>query len=208
MSHNCCNDYTRSQLLRSRRRRSRQGPAGDRAGDAGAGRHRPLAAQLPLAQRRPGARRLRRLEDPALGLRDRHRPGGADRQDPGLGLLRRRHRRAQRARPGRRPALRAAAPEPGLGAGAGATFSEDTRLQLAPLRGRRWRPCTARARSAPSRRSATTTPTSRTSPRATTTRSASSRSAPAPAGWAATSTRSATTKTRCRASRWTARSRR
>ena len=59
------------------RRRSRQGPAGDRAGDARAGRHRPLAAQLPLPQRRPGAGGLRRLEDPALGLRDRDRPGGA-----------------------------------------------------------------------------------------------------------------------------------
>ena len=34
------------------------------------------------------------------------------------------------------------------------------------------------------------------------------RSASGPAGWAATSTRSATTRTRCRASRWTARSRR
>ena len=65
---------------------------------------------LPLPQRRPGARRLRRLEAPARRLRGRDRPGGAERQDPGLGLLRRRRRRDERARPGRRPALRALRP--------------------------------------------------------------------------------------------------
>ena len=158
------------------RGRSRQGPAGDRAGDAGAGRHRALAAHAsspaaPAWRWRSTAPRRSRSRPSRTGIAQAA-PG---RQDPRLGLLRRRHRRAQRAGPGRRPALRAAAPEPGPRRPAtGTTFSEDPRLQLAPRAPPAWRPCTPRARSAPSRRSATTTPTSRTSPRATTTRSASS----------------------------------
>ena len=123
----------------------------------------------------PGARRLRRLEDPALGLRDRDRPGGA-------GATRSSSRSSSTAASTRsacspRSATRATRScgrtwrwRPGAGT--------DLQRGPAPAAGTRpppaWRPCTARARSAPSRRSATTTPTSRTSPRATTTRSASS----------------------------------
>ncbi len=106
MSHECCNDFTRAQLLRGGGRRSGPRPARDRAGDADPSRHRPHPAQVPLPQRRRRARRLRRLEDPALGLRPRHRRGGDAGQGPDLDLLRRRDRRDERARPGRRPALR------------------------------------------------------------------------------------------------------
>ena len=125
--HNCCNDYTRSQLLRSAAAEAGKGLPAIEPGmpePAGTG----LSRRSFLSRtRRPGAGRLRRLEDPALGLRGRHRPGGADRQDPRLGLLRRRHRRAQRAGPGRRPALRAAAAEPGARPEAPAPNSPRTR---------------------------------------------------------------------------------
>ncbi len=89
---------------------------------------------VPLAQRRAGIGRLRRLEDPALGLRDRDRAGGAGRQGARLGLLRRRHRRAQRAGAGRRfHATRQLRPNLALTPETPAPpFSEDTRLQLAP----------------------------------------------------------------------------
>ena len=70
---------------------------------------------------------------PLSAFEDGIAAGGAGRQDPRLGLLRRRHRRAQRARPGRRPALRAAAAEPRPRARRPAPpFTEDPRLQLAP----------------------------------------------------------------------------
>ena len=56
-----------------------------------------------------------------------------DRQDPGLGLLRRRRRRAQRAGAGRRPALRAAAAEPGARPrGAGPSSARTRRLRWHP----------------------------------------------------------------------------
>ena len=60
----------------------------------------------------------------------------AERQDPRLGLLRRRHRRAQRARPDRRPALRAAAAEPGARARRGDRIQPRTRRL-------RWHPSAA-----------------------------------------------------------------
>ena len=75
-SHNCCGDYTRSQLLRSAAAEAGKGLPVIEPGmpePAGTGLSR---RTLPLSQRRPGAGRLRRLEDPALGLRGRDRPGG------------------------------------------------------------------------------------------------------------------------------------
>ena len=73
---------------------------------------------------------------------------------------------------------------------------------------RRWPTCTARARSRCCPRSATPTPTSRTSRRATSGRSARSTRTCARAGSAACSTASARPTTRSRASRWTGSSRR
>ena len=103
--------------------------------------------------------------------------------------------------------VRGPAPDPGARARPRAPRSARTRACAGTPPRRRWPRCTARARSRPSPRSATRAPTSRTSPRATSTRSASSRSAPAPAGWAATSTAPAPTTTRSRACRSTAASR-
>ena len=110
MSHNCCRDYTRSQLLRSARRRSRASglpaiePGMPEPAGTGLSRRSFLSAAAGLALAVYGASKI-----PLSAFEDRDRPGRADRQNPGLGLLRRRHRLAQRARPGRRPALRAAA---------------------------------------------------------------------------------------------------
>ena len=207
--HNCCNNYTRSQLLRSAAAEAGRGlpaiePGMPEPAGTGLSRRSFLSRSAGLALAVYGASKI-----PLAAFEEGIAQAAPTRQDPRLGLLRRRHRRAQRARAGRRPALLAAAAEPGARPRRRDRHSaEDPTPALAPVGRRRWRPCTARARSAPSRRSATTTPTSRTSPRATTTRSASSTSASTPAGWAATSTRSATTTTRCRGSRWTARSRR
>ena len=75
--HNCCNNYTRSQLLRSAAAEAGKGLPAIEPGMPEPGRDRALAAQLPLLERRPRARRLRRLEDPAGGLRGGDRAGGA-----------------------------------------------------------------------------------------------------------------------------------
>ena len=72
--HNCCDDYTRSQLLRSAAAEAGKGLPAIEPGmpePAGTGLSR---RTLPLAQRRPGAGRLRRLEDPARRLRGRASP--------------------------------------------------------------------------------------------------------------------------------------
>ena len=72
--HCHCRDYTRSQLLRRAAAPGRQGPARDRERDAAAGGHRALPPLLPLPQRGPGARRLRRHQAAAERLRGGHRP--------------------------------------------------------------------------------------------------------------------------------------
>ena len=205
-SHNCCNNYTRSQLLRSRRRRGRQGPAGDRAGDAGAGRHRALAAQLPLAQRRAGAGRLRRLEDPALGLRGRgsRRRRRATRSSSRSSSTAASTRSACWPRSATRN-TRTLRPNLALAPKAKArAFSEDPSL--------RWHPAAAGAGDPARRGQGQRLPGDRLRPpRPVALHLApllrdrrARRSASAPAGSAATSTRSATTRTRCRGSRWTA----
>ena len=207
-SHTCCSDYTRSQLLRSAAAEAGKGLPAIEPGmpePAGTGLSR---RTLPLPQRRAGAGRLRRLEDPALGLRDRDRPGGADRQDPRLGLLRRRHRLAERAGAGRRRALPAAAAEPGTGARSRHRLQRGPEPAVAPRRGG--------AGDAARRGQGQRLPGDRLRPpRPVPLHLApllrdrrARRSATGPAGWAATSTRSATTRTRCRGSRSTARSRR
>ena len=146
-THNCCDNYTRSQLLQSAAAEAGSGLPAIEPGmpePAGTGLSR---RKFLLAQRRPGAGRLRRLEDPALGLRDGDRAGGPGRQAPRLGLLRRRRRRAQRAGPGRRPAIREPAAEPGAGAKATGPRSPRTPACAGTRPPPASRPCTARARS-------------------------------------------------------------
>ena len=185
--HNCCSNYTRSQLMRAAAAEAGKGlPAIENGMPVPAG-HRALAPLVPLAQRRTGARGLRRRQAPARRLRGGHRPRRHQRPHPGLDLLRRRHRLDERAGADRPPPVRGAAPDPGAVAQRGHRLQRGHSLRWHPA-ATPLRPCTARARSRPSRRSATPAPTSPTSPRATSTRSASSRSAPAPAGSAATST--------------------
>ena len=180
--HNCCNNYTRSQLLRSAAAEAGKGLPAIEPGMPEPGRDRALAAQLPLPERRAsrspstaprrsrsrpsrtGSRRRRRAtrsssrsSSTAASTRSACSPRSATRATRSCG-------RTSRSRPKRGP------------------NSPRTPACAGTRRPQRWRPCTARARSAPSRRSATTIPTSRTSPRATTTRSASSRSASS-TGW-------------------------
>ena len=136
-----------------------------------------VAAQLPLALGRARARRLRRRARSSARARRRDRRGrGRRAREPEgarLDLPERRHRRAQRPLPGRRPALlRAAADDRASAQTAGHAVPRGRPAALASGGRRRSRRCTPRARSRCCRRSATTTPTSRTSPRATTTRSA------------------------------------
>ena len=203
--HNHCGDYTRSQLFRAGGRAGGRGPARDRARGARSRRHRPDPAQVHLPQRGHGPGRLRRLEAAAGRLRGGHR---ARREQPTASSFPSSSTAAStRSACSRRSTTRSTSslrPNLTLPAGRRPHLLPRTRGCSGTPRPRAWRRSTPRARSPPSRRSATPTPTSRTSPRATTTRSARSRSATARAGWAATSTRSATTRTRCRASRWTA----
>ena len=207
--HSCCSNYTRSRLLR--------GAAGSVAAEAGRGlpaieTGMPTPAGTGLTRRtflsraqRARARRLRRDQAAARCLRGGDRPAPRRRTGcwsrssstaastrsacwrptgdsnyaqlrPTLALAPERRHRLQR---GLAPALAPRGPgsvdAPRRGQGLG--LPRD-RLQRAP--------------------------TSRTSPLATTARSARSRSARAPAGSAATWTSSATTTTRCRDCRWTA----
>ena len=114
--HNCCGNYTRSQLMRESVARAAEAGKGLPAIETGmpvpAG-HRALAPLLPVAQRRPGPGRLRRDEAAAGGLRGGHRPRGHQRQGPRLDLLRRRHRLDERARPDRALPVRRPAADPG-----------------------------------------------------------------------------------------------
>ena len=207
MSHGCCNDFTRAQLLRSAAAEAGRGlpaiePGMPEPAGTGLTRRRFISRSAGLALAVYGASKIpisafdRGIAEAAQGdkvLISVFFEGGIDALsvlapigDPKYASL--------------RPNLKQAE-----GAGRHSPRTHACSGTPAPPR---WRNCTKRARSPPSRRSATNTPTSRTSPRATTTRSASSTSASTRAGWAATSTSSATKKTRCRDSRWTARSRR
>ncbi len=114
-------------------------------------------------------------------------------------LPRRRRRLALAARPGRRPALPQAAAEAGARRVGGRRVHRGRAAALAPVASRRSPTCTARARSPCCPRSATPTRTSRTSPRATSGRSARSTRTCARAGSGACSTVSARPTTRSRA---------
>ena len=110
--HNCCGNYTRSQLLRSAAAEAGKGlpaiePGMPEPAGTGLSRRRFLSRSAGLALAVYGASKI-----PLSAFEDGIAQAAADRQDPRLGLLRRRHRRAQRAGPGRRPALLAAAAEP------------------------------------------------------------------------------------------------
>ena len=209
MSHNCCNNYTRSQLLRSAAAEAGKGLPAIEPGmpePAGTGLSR---RKLPLPQRRPGARRLRRLEDPALGLRDGHR---------------RRRRRATRSwsRSSSTAASTRSACSPRSATRATRSCARTWRWPKATgppsarTRACSWHPARGRPRDPPRRGQGQRLPGDRLRPpRPVALHLApllrdrrARRSASAPAGWAATSTRSATKRTRCRGSRWTARSRR
>ena len=125
--------------------------------------------------------------------------GDAAEPDPRHRVPAGRRRRAVAALTARRPALPQAAPEPRnlrrAPRSPRTTASSGTRRSL------RSRSFTARARSPCFLRSGTTIPTSRTSRRATSGRSARRTRGCSPAGWAATSTRSARPTTRCRGCR-------
>ena len=189
--HNCCNNYTRSQLLRSAAAEAGKGLPAIEPGmptPAGTGLSRRSflswsaglalsvygASKIPLAAFEEGIAQAAQGDKILVSV---FFDGGID----ALSVL----------APVGDPRYSQLRPNLALSPEAGTEFTEDTGLRWHPAP-KRWRPSTARARSAPSRRSGTNTPTSRTSPRATTTRSASSRSGSAPAGSAATSTWSAT----------------
>ena len=157
--HNCCRNYTRSQLLRAAARRGRQGAAGDRAGMPRAGRHRAHPAhassraapawrwpstaprKIPLAAFEDGIAQAAPGDKVLVSV---FFDGGID----SLSVL----------APVGDSALRAACGRPWR-----SRPTTGTRLQRGPaLRWHPaapgWRRCTPRARSASSRRSATTSP--------------------------------------------------
>ena len=208
MSHNCCNDYTRSQLLRSAAAEAGQGLPAIEPGmpvPAGTGLSRRTFLSRPPGWRSPSTAPRRSRSRPSRRESPRRRRptkswsrSSSTAASTRSACWRRSATRATRScgPTSRSPRKRARAfsrgPAPALAPGRRRPRDPARRGQGQRLPGDRLRPA----------------PTSRTSPRATSTRSASSRSATAPAGSAATSTSSATTRTRCRASRWTARSRR
>ena len=149
MSHNCCNDYTRSQLLRAAAAEAGKGLPAIEPGMPRAGRHRALAraaflsrsAGLALAVY--GASKI-----PLSAFENGIAQAAPSGPSPRLDLLRRRHRLAQRARPGRRlPLLRSCGRTWRSAPGAGTPFSEDPTPAAGTPRRRPWRPSTARARS-------------------------------------------------------------
>ena len=100
--HNCCSNYTRSQL-HARTPRPRPARACRRSRPGCRCRPAPGLSRrsLPLPQRRARARRLRGDEASAAGLRGGDRTGGRKRPGARLDLLRRGHRLAERAGPDR-----------------------------------------------------------------------------------------------------------
>ena len=190
MACNHCEEFGRAQLFRRAAAEAGNGLPLDRARDADPGRNRDQPAQLRAALERRDALRLRRLEAPPRRSADRDRRGRRrQRQGPRLGLPRRWCRLALGAGPDHRPAPTSrcarASPWP---PGAGDRVHRGQPPALAPARRRSRSAPSAPARSACCPRSATTRPISRTSPRATTGRSASSMRTSAPAGSAACST--------------------
>ena len=204
----CCDEFSRADAPAPRRRRGRPRPARDRAGHAAA---RPAPGSTGAASSRAALGLALAVYGGAAlapqALRGGHRRGaaaGAAQNGARLRLPRRRRRLALDARP--RPATRTTAScarASRCPTTPGPAFAEDTRL--------RWHPSLRRSRTLhgegkvtrDARRSATPTRTSRTSPRATSGRSARPTRACAPAGSAATSTASARPTTRCRGSRST-----
>ena len=147
MTHNCCNDYTRSQLLRrprprraracrrsSRGCRSRPGPASRGAASSPAAPGSALAvygaSKIPLAAFEDGIAAGGRAGDKILV--SVFFDGGID----ALSVL----------APVGDPRYAQLRPNLALPRAAGTPFSEDDRLQLASRARRRWRRCTARAR--------------------------------------------------------------
>ena len=199
MAHHC-RDFSRTEALRARRR-ARGCPVVEPGMPAPAGsglsRRSLLLRSAGLALAVYGAGRL-----------SPRRRGGARRAAAGgagarPGLPRRRHGLGLVPRPdgGRRLSAPAAAARAGAGQRRGLRRG---RRACAGIRRRRRSPrCTARARSRSCRPSATSTPTSRTSSRATSMRSARSTRGWRPAGSGATSTASARPTTRSRGSRST-----
>ena len=187
-----CDEFTRAQLAAALARRGRAGGCprsspGCRLRRApGSSAARSCCARAPRCSRVYGARAagFAAFEE-GIAAGGRQRRAGA-----GLDLPRGRHRRALGALAGRRPDLprgcgRSLALPPGAGTGfdrghrACAGIPSAAPLASAPRRGQ--------GDGAPGA-SATRTPTSRTSPRATTGRSASSTRTPTPAGWGGCST--------------------
>ena len=201
---NCgCNDYSRTQLLRRAAAEAGQGPPGDRAGDAAAGRHGADPSLVRLPRDRSGAVGLRRREPRPEGHRagDRRRggAGAGERPHPRLGLSLRRRGCAHAARAHERAsAVRELAAEPRSPGGAGhaadggpvaplASVARGARRALRRGQGERH----AGDRLRPTR-------TSRISPRGTSGRSARRTRSAAGAGSAATSTITARPTTRSR----------
>ena len=135
-----CSEHSRAAARAAGHRRGRPRPARDRAGDAGAGGHRPRPAQVRRARRRPRARRLRRHArcGPSCSTTASRPPPRRGRSEGArLRLPRRRRRRALAARPDRRSALPQAAAAAGAARRPGRAFAEDPTLRwhpsLAPL---------------------------------------------------------------------------
>ena len=110
--HNCCGDYTRSQLLRSAAAEAGKGlpviePGMPEPAGTGLSRRTFLSRSAGLALAVYGASKI-----PLSAFENGIAQAATGGQGPRLGLLRRRHRRAQRAGAGRRLALRAAASQP------------------------------------------------------------------------------------------------
>ena len=197
MSRVVCDECTRADALRAV---AGTRPAGDRARHADAGRDRPDAPQLRRALGRARAHGLRRraAADASRRASPRPRPGRRTRSSS---------RCSCRAAPTRsrcsiRTAIRSTA---SCGRSSRLTaarpFAEDARLFWHPALGADRAAARRGQGHACCRRSATTIPTSRTSRRATSGRSARPSRRCSPAGSAATSTSSASPTTRCRGCR-------
>ena len=145
MGCNHCEEFTRSHLVRQRRRRG--GPRACRRSSRGMpapGRDRAQPALLPAALERRDALRLRRLEAAARRAARRGSPsaaGGNDRVlvsiflDGGIDSL-------SVLAPTTDPIYRSLRPTLALPAGAGTAFTEDPRLRWQPVGRRPSTPCT------------------------------------------------------------------
>ena len=175
MGCNHCEEFSRSELVRRAVAEAGRGLPAIEPRDAGAGRA-PGSSRRSFLLRSSAAMlsRLRRLEAAASASFEEgiaQAAGGDDRVlvsvflDGGVDSL-------SVLAPIADPSYRALRPKLALPEGAGPPFTEDPRLHWNPAAAALRRRCTGRARCRCSRRSATRAPTSRTSPRATTGRSA------------------------------------